>query len=404
MSSAFSRIKEREEKLLCRTYGRYPIAVASGKGSRLYGPDGEEYIDLLSGIAVTNLGHCNEEIAEVMCEHARKLVHVSNLFYQEEQLELAERLIGTTNGLLTKVFFCNSGAESNEAAIKLARRYTQRVKNRDAGEIITLTNAFHGRTLATVAATGQAKFQDGFAPIPDGFKQVPWGDVESLEAAITDKTIAVMAEVVQGEAGVRPMTQEYAKSLETICRNKDILFIVDEVQTGMCRTGKFWGFQNYDVKPDIISSSKALANGLPLGAMLTSDEVSRGFVLGSHATTFGGGALLTSVGAKVVEIMQRDKLAERSAEVGAWARGLFEELGRKYPGAIAEVRGYGLMIGIVLSFPGKDIWDGLIKRGFICNLTQDVVLRLLPALTVPKEDILAFAAALDELLAQSRNV
>ena len=404
MTSAFTRIKEKEEKLLCRTYGRYPIAVSSGKGSRLYGPDGEEYIDLLSGIAVTNLGHCNEEIAETISAHARKLVHVSNLFYQEEQLELAERLIKSTNGVMSKVFFCNSGAESNEAAIKLARRYTQRVKNRDAGEIITLTNAFHGRTLATVAATGQAKFQDGFAPIPQGFKQVPWGDAQTLEAAISDKTIAVMAEVIQGEAGVRPMTQEYAKAIQKICRDKGILFITDEVQCGLCRTGKFWGFQNYDITPDIMTSSKALANGLPLGAMLTNDEISKGFVLGSHATTFGGGALLTAVGSKVLEIMERDKLGQRAQEVGAYAKELFENIGKKYPGTIAEVRGYGLMIGIVLTFPGKDIWEGLIKRGFICNLTQDVVLRLLPALTVPKEDIAAFASALDELIAQSRNI
>ena len=198
MSSRFEKIKEREEKLLCCTYGRYPVAVASGKGSRLYGPAGEEYVDLLAGIAVTNLGHCNEEIAEVMCEQARKLVHVSNLFYQEEQLELAEKLIGTTNGLFSKVFFCNSGAESNEAAIKLARRYTQKVKNRDAGEIITLSNAFHGRTLATVAATGQAKFQEGFTPIPQGFTQVEWGNLDALRAAVNGKTAAVLIELVVG--------------------------------------------------------------------------------------------------------------------------------------------------------------------------------------------------------------
>ena len=398
MTSAFTRIKEKEEKLLCRTYGRYPIAVKSARGSRLYGPDGEEYIDFLSGIAVTSLGHCNEEIAEVIAAQAHKLIHVSNLFYQEEQLELAERILSTSDGLFSKAFFCNSGAEANEAAIKLARRYTQRVKNKEAGEIITLTNAFHGRTLATVAATGQAKFQDGFAPVPQGFKQVPFGDIAAMEEAVSDKTVAVMAEVVQGEAGVRPMSQEYAKAIEEMCRRKGLLLIIDEVQTGLCRTGKFWGFQNYGIKPDIITSSKALANGLPLGAMLTSDEVAKGFVLGSHATTFGGGALVTKVGAKVIEIMQRDNLAGRAAELGQFARELFEGVGLKNPGTIAEVRGYGLMTGIVLTFPGKQIWEGLIKRGLICNLTQDVVLRLLPALTIAKEDIVAFATALDELL------
>ncbi len=400
MSSAFTRIKEKEEKLLCRTYGRYPVAVCSGKGSRLYGPDGEEYVDLLSGIAVTNLGHCNEEIAEVICQQARKLVHVSNLFYQEEQLDFAEKLLGTSNGLFSKAFFCNSGAEANEAAIKIARRYTQRVKGRPAGEIITLSNAFHGRTLGTVAATGQQKFLDGFDPAAPGFRQVPWGDAGLLEEAVTENTIAVMCEVIQGEAGVRPMSQAYADAVQRICREKGLLFIVDEVQTGNCRAGRYWGYQTYNLQPDIISTSKALANGLPLGAMLTNDEVSKGFVPGSHATTFGGGALLTAVGAKVVEIMQRDRLAERSAQVGEWARQQFEAIAQKYPGTIAEVRGKGLMIGIVLAFPAREIWEGLLKKGFICNLTQDVVLRLLPALTIPKEDLAAFASALDDLLAR----
>ena len=374
------------------------LTLVRGQGVSVWDDVGREYLDFIAGIAVNNVGHCHPAVVEAIRKQAGVLMHCSNLFHNELQPRLARKISGLALG--GKVFFCNSGAESNEAAIKLARRYTQRVKNRDAGEIITLSNAFHGRTLATVAATGQAKFQDGFAPIPQGFKQVPFGDAASLEAAITDKTIAVMAEVIQGEAGVRPMSQEYAKEIQRICRNKGILFIVDEVQAGMCRSGKFWGFQNYDIQPDIMTSSKALANGLPLGAMLTSDEVAQGFVLGSHATTFGGGALVTSVGAKVVEIMQRDRLADRAAEVGAWAREQFEAIGRRHPGTITEVRGKGLMIGVVLAFPGKEIWEGLIKKGFICNLTQEVVLRLLPALTIPKEDISAFANALEELLAK----
>ena len=401
MSVKFDQIKAREETLLCRTYGRYPVAVASGRGSRLSDLDGREYIDLLAGIAVTNLGHCREELAEVMAAQARKLVHVSNLFYQEEQLALAEKLLATT-GIFSKAFFCNSGAEANEGAIKLARRYMQRVRGRDAGEIVTLTQAFHGRTLATVAATGQPKFQDGFAPIPQGFTQVEWGNLDALKAAVSDKTAAVLIELIQGEGGVRPMPPEYAEAIAKLCRERGALLIIDEVQTGMGRTGKFWCFQHYNITPDIITSSKALANGLPMGAIMCNDEIAQGFVAGSHATTFGGGALLSAVAAKVVDIMNAEKLPQRAAEVGARAMDRFRAVGEKVPGAIAEVRGKGLLMGIVLTFPGKEVWQELIARGFICNLTQDVVIRLLPALTIDEADFEAFAVALEEALRKHR--
>ncbi len=396
MSTNLDALKKREEALLCRTYGRYPLAVKHASGARLYDFDGREYVDLLAGIAVTNVGHCRPELADVAAEQARKLVHVSNLFYQEEQLVLAEKLLATNH--FTKVFFCNSGAEANEAAIKLARRYAQRVQNRDAGEIITFTGAFHGRTLATVAATGQAKFQDGFAPIPQGFTQVEWGNLDALRAAIGPQTAAVMVEVIQGEGGVRPMSPEFAEGVQALCREKGVLFIVDEIQTGLCRTGRFWAFQHFGLQPDIITSAKALANGLPMGAMMTSDEVSRGFEPGSHATTFGAGATLSAVAAKVLDIMQEEKLAERAEDVGNYAMGLFRAMGERLPGTIAEVRGKGLMIGVVLAFPGKDIWQALMDRGFVLNLTQERVLRLVPPLIIAREDLESFAAALEELL------
>lgn len=396
MSTSFEKLKSREETLLCRTYGRYPLAIARGEGARLYDFEGKEYIDLLAGIAVTNIGHCRPELADVMAEQARKLVHVSNLFYQEEQLDLAEKILATCH--FNKAFFCNSGAEANEAAIKICRRYAQRVKGRDAGEIITFTGAFHGRTLATVAATGQAKFADGFAPIPQGFKQVAWGDLKALEAAISDNTAGVLVEVVQGEGGIRPMTEEFAKGVERICREKDILFMVDEIQTGLCRTGKFWAHQLFDLKPDVMTCAKALANGLPMGAMLCTDEVSKGFEPGSHATTFGAGATMSAVAAKVIDIMVEDKLDERAAELGEYAMNQFRQIGQRIPGSIEEVRGYGLMIGIVLAEDGKDIWEALISRGFILNLTQERVLRLVPPLVLTKEDIDLFAQSLEELL------
>ena len=399
MTTSLDAIKSREESLLCRTYGRYPVSVASASGSRMTDLDGKEYVDLLSGIAVTSLGHCNEELAEVIERQARKLIHVSNLFYQEEQLDLAEELLSLSH--FDKAFFCNSGAEANEAQIKLARRYMQRIRNVDAYEIITLEKAFHGRTYATMAATGQQRFQDGFAPIPEGFKTVPWGDLAALEAAITPKTAAVLVEIVQGEGGIRPMPAAYAKGIEALCRKKGILFLVDEVQGGLFRTGKPWAFQHFDLKPDAISCAKALANGLPMGAMMTTDEVSRGFVTGSHATTFGGGALVSAVAKKTVEIMKRDHLDERAARLGAALMDTVRAIGERHPGTIAEVRGLGFMIGIELAIPGKPVWEELIRRGFIVNLSHDVVLRLLPALNIADADLDAFAVALESILANA---
>ncbi len=406
----FEALHAREQKLMCHTYGRYPVSVLRAEGSLLWDVDGKQYVDLLAGIAVTSLGHCHPELAQCVAEQARKLWHVSNLFYQEEQLELAELLLSTCH--MDKAFFCNSGAEANEAAIKLARRYMQRVKKRDAFEIITLTGCFHGRTLATVAATGQERFQDGFAPMPQGFVQVQWGDMDALRAAVTGKTAGILVEMIQGEGGIRPMDPAYIASIEKLCREKDILFISDEVQAGLCRSGRFWAFEHFSVKPDILTSAKALANGLPMGAMLATQEVSRGFVPGTHATTFGGNALTAAVACKTVAIMLRDHLAERAAAVGAdfmdKTRALQKRLQQKgghddmphdaVHAPIKEVRGLGLMLGIELSFDGQAVWEELLRRGFVCNLTQGSVLRLLPALTIEEEYLDAFLRTLEDIL------
>ena len=397
-TDALLPVKNEEELLLCRTYGRYPIAIERGLGCRLYDYNGKEYIDLLAGIAVTALGHSNEEIAVTMEKQARKLLHVSNLFYQKEQLALAKRLLATAH--FDKVFFCNSGAEANEAAIKLARRYSQRVKGNGAYEVITFTGCFHGRTLATVAATGHPKFQDGFLPMPEGFKQVPWGDMAALEQAVTDKTAAILIESVQGEGGIRPLTQEYAQQLTDFCKAKDILFMMDEVQAGLGRTGKWWGFQNFGITPAIVTTAKGLANGLPMGAMMATDRVAKGFETGSHATTFGAGAFVSTVADKVLEIIERDNLRQHAATLGAWAMERFRAIGAAHPGTIKEVRGIGLMIGIDLTFPGKEVWEELISQGFILNLTQETVLRLVPALTITQEDLEVFAKALEAILAR----
>lgn len=396
MSEKFERIVEEEKELLCRSYSRYPIAIERGKGSRLWDVDGKEYIDLLGGIAVAGLGHCNPEICDALYEQARKLWHVSNLFYQVEQLDLARVLLSTTHH--KKAFFCNSGAEANEACIKLARRYMRKVKKRDAYEIITLRDAFHGRTLGTLAATGRAALSDGFTPLPEGFRQVPPNDLGALRNAITSATAAVMLECVQGESGVVPLPQDYLREVEEMCRDRDILLICDEVQCGMCRTGKFWAFEHAGLHPDAISVAKSLANGLPMGAMLASEEMARGFEPGSHATTFGGSALVSAVAAKVVEIMIRDKIAQRADFLGAELILGLEDLRYQFPSLIKEVRGLGLMIGIEFHDDAKAIWQALLEAGFICGLSHNVTLRLLPPLNIPGEDLNKFTIALREIL------
>lgn len=396
ISPSLSALKAREESLLCHTYGRYPVSVTRAKGARLWDADGREYVDFLAGIAVVSLGHCNEELAEVMTQQARKLVHVSNLFYQEEQLDLAERLLALSH--CTKAFFCNSGAEANEAMIKLARRYMQRVRQIDAYEIITLSGAFHGRTLATLTATGSPRYADGYAPLPEGFVQVPWNDLQTLEDVITPHTAGIMIEAVQGESGIHPMSAEYAKGIEKLCHQYNILLLADEVQCGMFRTGKPWAFQHFNLKPDIISSAKALANGLPVGAMMTTDEVAQGFTPGMHASTFGGTPFVSAVACKVLEIMQRDHIDERAARVGKAFMQRLQEVAKRHSDKIQDVRGMGLMIGVELTASGQKVWQGLLDRGFVLNLAHDTVLRLVPPLIIDEADCEAFAEALDDVL------
>ncbi|TVQ99583.1 MAG: aspartate aminotransferase family protein [Desulfovibrionales bacterium] len=396
MTSSLALLQEREQRVLCRTYGRYPLAVAAASGCNLVDPDGREYLDLLAGIAVCNLGHSPPELLEVLREQAERLIHVSNLFYQEEQLVLAEKLLATCG--LAKAFFCNSGAEANEAAIKLARRYMRKVKGREAYEVISLAGSFHGRTLATLTATGQEKVKDGFEPLPEGFQTVPFGDFSALERAVSRKTAAVLLEVIQGEGGVRPLADAYLSAVQDLCRDRGVLLMVDEVQTGMGRSGTFWAYQHVALQPDVLTTSKALANGLPMGAMLCTEEAALGFEPGSHATTFGGGPLLSVVASRVIDILLRDELPRRATMVGELAQGLFRDLQSALPGKITDVRGRGLMLGIELAFPGQEVWRKLLEAGFVLNLTQDRVLRLLPPLVITEADLRRFSAALGEIL------
>ncbi|WP_041720099.1 aspartate aminotransferase family protein [Pseudodesulfovibrio piezophilus] len=402
MTSKFDAIKEKESNLLCNTYGRYPLAIARAEDCRLYDLENTEYIDFLAGIAVCSLGHCREELADVMTEQARKLVHVSNLFYQEPQLELAEKLLSTCAA--DKVFFCNSGAEANEGAIKLARKYMHTIQGKNRHEIITLEKSFHGRTLSTLTATGQAgPIKEGFHPLPEGFITVPFENTNALRGAVSDKTAAIMIEMVQGEGGVRPLSSEFVQDISELCKENGILLIVDEVQTGLCRTGRFWAHQHYGITPDIFTSAKALANGLPMGAVLCRDEVARAFEPGSHATTFGGGGVVSAVAAKVIDIMLEEKLSERAFEMGKYLSAQVLKLKQKYPEKIIGPRGLGLLFGIELAFNGSEIWKSLLNKRIICNLTQGTILRLVPPLTITHEDINIFIAALDAALEESET-
>lgn len=395
--SKFDEIKERESSLLCNTYGRYPLAVSHAKDCRLYDLDGQEYYDFLSGIAVCSLGHSREDLADVMAEQARKMVHISNLFYQQPQLDLAEKLLSTCAA--DKVFFANSGAEANEGAIKLARRYMHKVRGEDRHEIITLEKSFHGRTLSTLTATGQTgPIKDGFNPLPEGFITVPFGNMNALRGAVGSNTAAIMIEMIQGEGGVRPLPTDYVHDIVDLCKENGILLIVDEVQTGLCRTGRFWAHQHYGIHPDIFTSAKALANGLPMGAVLCKDEVAKGFEPGSHATTFGGGAVVSAVASKVIDIMREEKMDETAFHMGVYAAQEVVKLKAKHPDKIVGPRGLGLLFGIELAMNGSEVWKALMDNKMVCNLTQGTILRLVPPLTITHEDIKAFMNVLDSIL------
>ncbi len=394
-----SQVQDREKSLLCNTYNRYPLEIERGYGARLYDSEDNEYVDMLAGIAVCNLGHCPPEINKVIREQADKLIHVSNLFYQTPQLDLAERLLGTCDA--EKVFFCNSGAEANESAIKLARRYMRKIRNTDAYEIISLHNSFHGRSLATLTATGQGKGKEDFAPLPEGFKLVPPNDIQAMEHGFTSATAAVLLEAVQGEGGVIPLDEQYMQEVQALCRENGVLLIVDEVQSGMARTGKMWAHQHFDLSPDIFTVAKALANGLPMGAMLANEEVSQGFEPGVHAATFGGGALVSAVADQVLKTIQDRDVCAQVRDKGSYALQLFQALKQKFPNQIREIRGIGLMLGIEFQNSAKEIWKALLDRGYICNLTQERILRLLPPLVIEKQDFDNFAKTMEDILLQN---
>ena len=368
-----------------QTYSRYPVTLVRGKGTKVWDERGKEYLDFLSGIAVCNLGHCHPAVVRAAQEQLKKLIHVSNFFYTEPQAELARLL--TANSFADRVFFCNSGAEANESALKLARKFSLRQGNQSRYEVITMHYSFHGRTFATLSATAQKKFHTGFEPLLPGFHHVPFNDIGALKKAVNKNTCAVLLEPIQGEGGVNCPDADYLKKVRTVCDEHGLLLIFDEVQVGMGRTGKLFAYQHYGVEPDIMTLAKALAGGLPAGAMLAKKNVAESFSPGSHASTFGGNPVCMAAGVAVMKTLLQGTVLENCCSMGAYFMHGLESLKQRFPSIIKAVRGKGLIIGMELTIEGKEIVSTCLKQGIIINCTLDKILRFLPPLIVKKQEI-----------------
>lgn len=389
---------EKSDRYIMKTYGRYPIVPVRGEGSILWDADGKRYLDFLAGVAVNNLGHCHPRVVKALQEQAATLIHCSNYYQIPNQIELAELLC--SHSFADKAFFCNSGAEANEAAIKLARKYSRDTfGNPERYGIITATDSFHGRTMATVSATGQEKVQKFFDPLLHGFQHVPFNDPAALENAITSTTCAVMLEPIQGEGGVNVPDAGYFQAVREICDRHKLLLIFDEVQVGMGRTGKLFAYEHFGVTPDIMTLAKALAGGAPIGTMLARDEVAAAFVPGTHGSTFGGNPLVTAAGIAAVRTILEDGLLNRAEEMGEYLLGELEGLKKRFS-VITDVRGIGLMIGMGLTVPGADIVAKGHERGLLLNVTHEKVLRFVPPLVVTKQEVDEMIAILAGIFAE----
>jgi len=385
---------QQANKVIMQTYTRYPIVIQKGSKCTLWDTSGKSYKDFLAGIAVCNLGHSNPEIAQTISQQASYLVHVSNLYYTEPQIKLCQKLVD--NSFADRVFLCNSGAEANEAAIKLARKYFYDLGQHKKNVIISAKQSFHGRTYATMSATGQEKIKKGFEPLLPGFKTVPFNDIDALKDEIDDTVCAVMLEPIQGEGGVCCPLDNYLSQVRKICDQQGILLIFDEIQTGMGRTGKLFAYEHFDTTPDIMTLAKAIANGLPMGAMLSTEKIAKAFSPGTHASTFGGTPLVASAALCVLNYIEKHQLLQHCHQIGQYFTRKLLVLKEKYP-IIKEVRGYGLMIGMPLTIEGAQIVNKCLEKGFIINCIQDSILRFVPPLIVQESEIDALVNCLDAI-------
>lgn len=388
----------RNETVFVNNYIRYPAVMVKGEGCLLYDENGRKYLDFLSGIAVCALGHCHPQVTRAICQQAGELIHVSNLYYTVPQTRLAELLVA--NSFADKVFMCNSGAEANEAAMKLARISSEKGRY----QIISLEGSFHGRTLATVAATGQPKFHQGFEPLPDGFVHAPFGDLAELEKMITAETCAIMCEPIQGESGVRPLPVEYLKGIRELCDRHGLLLIFDEVQTGMGRCGTLFAYELSGVVPDIMTLAKALGNGLPIGAMLTTGKIAGAFVPGTHASTFGGNPVAAAAGVVVMETLVEEGFLQGVQQRGRYLNERLLGLVPRFPELLTGARGAGMLRALVLTDKGVEVGAAIVnamfKRGYLMNFAGNAALRFAPPLIVSEKEIDEIVESLAVVLAE----
>jgi acetylornithine aminotransferase len=388
-------IIKKTDAVIAKTYARFPVVLEKGRGCTVWDIHGKAYTDFVAGIAVCNLGHAHPAVAAAVAEQADRLVHVSNLYYTIPQVEIASRLIECS--FADRVFFCNSGAEANEAAIKLARKYFKGKETPPRYRIVVMEKSFHGRTMATLSATGQDKIRKGFDPVLEGFDFVPFNDIEALKAKVDAGTCAVLTEPIQGEGGVNCPDPGYLQGVRRICDAAGALLIFDEIQTGMGRTGTLFAYQDYDAEPDIMTLAKALANGLPMGAMLARESVAQAFGPGSHATTFGATPLVTAAAGEVFRLLTDGKILDNCREVGAYFKEKLSWLQNRHS-SIAGIRGRGLMLGVKLNTEGGPIVKECLDRGFLINCIQENVLRFVPPLIITKEEVAALIDCLDGVL------
>lgn len=385
---------------LMNNYARWPISLVKGQGNQVWDDQGKQYLDFTSGIAVTSLGHVPPKVTAKLHEQLDTLWHCSNLVHVPQQAILAEKLSRLSG--LDQAFFCNSGAEANEGLIKLARRYAQKIKGTDRFEIITFAQSFHGRTLATLTATGQDKVKDGFAPLPQGFVTVAYNDLEAVKSAITDKTCGIMLELIQGEGGVHPAEEAWVKGLRALCDEHGLLLLIDEIQTGIGRTGTWFAFQQYGVKPDAISLAKGLGSGFPIGAVVATKEVAEAFAPGTHGTTFGGNPLATTAGIATLEAMEEANILQQVAKVHALLVQELEQLKAAHPDKVVTVRGKGLLLGVELTVPAAGAVNyAREKKGVILLTAGPNVVRLLPSFITTEAEVKQAVAALSEGLSQA---
>ncbi len=379
-----SEIKELAGKYLINNYGERQIALVRGEGVYVWDADGKKYLDFVAGISTNNLGHCHPNVVSAITEQAKKLIHVSNLYLIEPQARLAQRI--AEDSFADKCFFCNSGAEANEAAIKLARKYSKEKFGENKYEIITMKKSFHGRTLTTITATGQEKYQKGFEPLSPGFKYVNFNDMKAVEEAVTENTCAIMVEPIQVEGGINVPTDDYLPNLRKFCDGNNILLIYDEVQTAMGRTGKLFGYETFGAEPDIITMAKALGGGVPIGCMATKSHIAESLTPGSHASTFGGNPLVCSAALASINTIVDENLPENAKNMGNYLMEKLSSLKEKFP-LIKEVRGRGLIVGAELNIEGREIVNKALEKGLILNCIGTNVIRFVPPLIINKGHI-----------------